>query len=216
MSYIFLDESGDLGFDFSKRKTSKYFVISFLFVKNEQDKKSIGKIIKKIFNGFTKTEIKHHAGILHCFKEKPKTRINLLKQVIAKDVLILAIYLNKSKVYTKLQDEKQVLYNYVTNILLDRVFTKKFISLRGKIFLVASRRETNKFLNDNFCNYLSGQVKNKHQLDIEIQIKTPFEEKCLQVVDFACWSIFRKYEHHEESYYNLLKSKIVQENPLFS
>ncbi|MBI5221243.1 MAG: DUF3800 domain-containing protein, partial [Candidatus Magasanikbacteria bacterium] len=35
MSFIFLDESGDLGFDFTKNKTSKFFVISFLFVKNK-------------------------------------------------------------------------------------------------------------------------------------------------------------------------------------
>jgi FAD synthase len=65
----------------------------------------------------------------------------------------MCIYLNKKKVYTKLQDEKHVLYNYVTNILLDRIFTKKL--LKGKDFkFIASRRETNKFLNENFKEYL--------------------------------------------------------------
>jgi len=33
MAYIFLDESGDLGFDLSKGKTSKYFVIIFLYLR---------------------------------------------------------------------------------------------------------------------------------------------------------------------------------------
>jgi hypothetical protein len=28
MSYIFIDESGDLGFDFTKPKTSRYFLIT--------------------------------------------------------------------------------------------------------------------------------------------------------------------------------------------
>lgn len=215
MAYIFLDESGNLGFDFTKKKTSKYFVITFLFIKNEEDKKSTGKIVKKIFKSFTKKEIKYHYGILHAYKEKPQTRINLLKRLNLQDVSVIAIYLNKSKVYTKLQDEKQVLYNYVANILLDRVFTKKLIPLKDKISLIASRRETNKFLNANFCNYLQNKVKNKHKLDIKIQIKTPFEEKCLQVVDCACWSIFKKYEFGDESYYNIFKDRIVQENPLF-
>ena len=36
----------------------------------------------------------------------------------------MSIYLNKKKVFTKLHDEKHVLYNYVTNILIDRVYTK--------------------------------------------------------------------------------------------
>ena len=32
MAYIFMDESGDLGFNFKKAKTSKNFIITFLFV----------------------------------------------------------------------------------------------------------------------------------------------------------------------------------------
>ena len=45
MAYIFLDESEDLGFDFSKKNTSKVFIITCLFT---QDKKPIEKIVKKI------------------------------------------------------------------------------------------------------------------------------------------------------------------------
>jgi L-asparaginase/Glu-tRNA(Gln) amidotransferase subunit D len=29
MAFIFMDESGDLGFDFNKKKTSKVFIITF-------------------------------------------------------------------------------------------------------------------------------------------------------------------------------------------
>ena len=128
----------------------------------------------------------------------------------------MTIYLNKKKVYTKLKDEKQVLYNYVTNILLDRIYSKKVIPVKDKIELIASRRETNKFLNENFKNYLNNQVKNRHGIDARIQIKTPSEEKTLQAVDFVSWSIFRKYEYGNDSYYNIIKNKIVEERPLFS
>lgn len=81
--------------------------------------------------------------------------------------------------------------------------------------MIASRKETNKFLNENFKNYLSAQVKNNHKLDINIEIKTPHEEKALQAVDFISWSIFRKYEHSDESYYEIFKDKIYEENILF-
>lgn len=53
MAYIFLDESGDLGFDFKKDKTSKFFVITCLFVNNAT---SVEKSIKKIFKNFTAKE----------------------------------------------------------------------------------------------------------------------------------------------------------------
>ena len=31
MAYILLDESGDLGFDFNKKKTTKFFLVVFMF-----------------------------------------------------------------------------------------------------------------------------------------------------------------------------------------
>ncbi|MDO8592683.1 MAG: DUF3800 domain-containing protein [bacterium] len=212
MAYIFLDESGDLGFDFTKKKTSKYFVITFLFVSN---KRVIEKIVSKT-HGELKKKYKKRGGVLHSFREKPVIRQRLLKRLAEKDCRIMAVYLNKSKVYTRLQNEKDVLYNYVTNILLDRICTKKLIDIKEPIILVASRKETNKFLNENFKNYLCQSIRNNHKINLSVEIKTPYEEKSLQAVDFVSWAIFRKYQSGDESYYNLIKQKIAEENPLFT
>ncbi|MBU0546375.1 DUF3800 domain-containing protein [Patescibacteria group bacterium] len=212
MSFIFLDESGDLGFDFSKKKTSSVFVVTFLFVKN---KDPIEKIVKKIYKNFSRLERAFHRGCLHCHKETPKTRKQVFNLMTEKDITIMSIYLNKKKVFTNLHDEKHVLYNYVTNILIDRVYAKKLIPIDRTIKLIASRRETNKFLNQNFKEYLENKVVEKHKLSIDIQIKAPYEEKCLQVVDFASWAIYRKLQHNDEDYYNLIKQKIVEISPLF-
>ena len=211
MSYIFLDESGDLGFDFQKKKTSKVFVITCLFVEN---KRSMEKIVRKTHSELKK-KYKRRFGVLHAVKEKPITRQRLLKRLSEKDCVIMTIYLNKKRVYTKLQNEKQVLYNYVANILLDRVYTKKLLPLAKNILLIASRRETNKFLNQNFKNYLNNQITNRYKANVKVVIEIPREEKSLQAVDFASWAIFRKYEYGDDSYYNLIKNKIVEENPLF-
>ena len=211
MAYIFLDESGDLGFDFTKKHTSQFFVITFLFVEN---KRLLEKVIKKT-HGELKKKYKKPAGVLHCFKEKPVTRQRLLRRLSEKECIVMVVYLNKRRVYTKLQNEKQVLYNYVANILLDRIYSKKLIPVEGVVELIASRRETNKFLNENFKDYLNFQVQNKHKGNMRITIKTPHEEKGLQAVDFISWAIYRKYECRDDSYYNLIKNRIVEENPLF-
>ena len=84
-----------------------------------------------------------------------------------------------------------------------------------EIFLIASKRETNKFLNENFLSYINSQVNNKQDVKLKVKIKTPAEEKCLQIVDFVSWAVFRKYEFGDESYYNLIKEKIVEENTLY-
>jgi len=213
VAYIFLDESGDLGFNFTKKKTSKFFVVTFLFI---QKKRLVERIVKKIFKTFSKKQIKAHHGVLHCYKEHPRIRKKVLTSLNdIKSVSILAIYLNKKKVYTKLQNEKPVLYNYVTNILLDRLYTKKLIPINEPIYLIASRRETNKFLNANFKKYLKHKIKSDHHLDIQIDIKPLADEKCLQVVDFASWAIFRSKERQDGSYRNLIKKRIIEESGLF-
>lgn len=211
MSFIFMDESGNLGFDFNKKGTTSYFLITFLFSEN---KRPIEKCVKKVHSGLRRKYKK--VGVLHAYIEEPATKKRLLSLLAKKDCKVMTILLNKKRVYTKLQDEKPVLYNYVTNILLDRIFTKKLVQSDDPIELIASRKETNKFLNENFKTYLHSQLAVNHNIKISISIKTPAEQKALQAVDFISWAIFRKYEYKDDAYYNIIKDNIIEENPLFS
>ncbi|MDE2188750.1 MAG: DUF3800 domain-containing protein [Patescibacteria group bacterium] len=183
--------------------------MTFIFIYN---KRRLEKIARTIHKGISK---KHKIGVLHSYRDEPITRQRLLKRLSEVDCSILAIILNKKKVYTKLKDEKTILYNYVTNILLDRLFTKRPIPTSGSITLIASQRETNRFLNTNFKNYLTDQVKNNHHAKMDVQIATPAAEKSLQVADFASWAIYRKYETGDDSYYNIIKPKIIEESFLY-
>ncbi len=92
---------------------------------------------------------------------------------------------------------------------------KKLVLSSGPICLVASKRETNKFLNDNFTDYLKRQAEINHEQKISVEIKTPAEEKALQAVDCISWAIFRKWERKDDTYYNTIRGKIIEENPLF-
>lgn len=212
MAYIFLDESGDLGFN-PKKKNSKYFLVTILSI---QDKRVLEKIVKKIHRTLRKKVKRLSGGVLHANKEKPTTRKRLLRLLSKQKAKVIVIYLDKSRVYTKLQNEKHTLYNYVVNILLDRIMRKRLVDISEKINLIASKRETNKFLNDNFKQYLKSQVKNRHKLEIGIDIKTPGEEKSLQAVDFVSWALFRKYEYSDRSYYDLIKAIPIEESGLFT
>lgn len=212
MAYIFMDESGCLGFDFTKSKTSKHFIITFLLVNNN---KILDKIVSKTFRSIPTKKRRSHNGTLHCFKEDNKTKIKLFSLLKDKDVSVMVIFLNKCRVFTKLQNEKTILYNYVTNILLDRLFCKKILSIKDKITLVASRRETNRFLNENFKNYLESQVSSIHKTSLNVLVQPPSAVKGLQVVDFLSWAIFRKYEHNDDYFYNMIKNLIIEEKSLF-
>lgn len=211
MAYIFLDESGDLGFDFKKKRTSKFFVVTVLFV---EQKRPVEKLIRKVHAGLRK-KYKMRTSVLHATKEDPVNIARICRGLIIKHCKVMTIYLDKFKVYTNLRDEKHVLYNYIVNILLDRIINRRIVSKKDKIVLVASRRETNKFLNENFREYLRRQIKNNHETEFVVEIKTPAEEKCLQAADMASWSIFRKYEYKDETFYQILKPIIIEENALY-
>jgi hypothetical protein len=103
----------------------------------------------------------------------------------------------------------------VTNILLDRLCSGKLLSNTGSIQLIASKRETNKFFNENFTTYLEKQVRQQHKIHLEVVVKTPAEEKGLQAADFVSWAIFRKREHGDDSYWKIIAGRIVEENGLF-
>jgi hypothetical protein len=69
LSYIFIDESGDLGFELSRKGTSKFFVIAFLYCAS---KRPVEKCVKKVHAGLRKKY--KRIGVLHAYREEPATR----------------------------------------------------------------------------------------------------------------------------------------------
>lgn len=200
MAYIFLDESGDLGFDFTKLKTSNYFVVAALFT---QHPRPIEKCVRKVFSGLRqKYQMK---GVLHAHKEESVTRRRLLHCIVDKDCYVVCIVVNKRRVYAHLQNEKNVLYNYVVNILLDRILRDNPFP-DETVHVVAAQKETNKYLNQNFKSYLLEKQEN-----ISVSVATTVQEKCLQAVDCISWTIFGDHEKGNSSYRRIIEGIIREE-----
>ena len=210
MSYIFMDESWCLWQNLENIWTSRYFLVTFLFCEN---KNIIDKIPKKVLKTFSKQQIKSLKWwILHCNKEKSKTKIKLLELVSENknNIKIFTIILDKSKYFMSLKKEKSSIYNIIVNKLLTEIYSKNIINNQN-IDFYASKRETNKFLNKEFKNFLEYETQKNHWKNLNVIIKSHYQEKSLQVVDFISWAIFKKYEFKEDKYYNLIKNNITKE-----
>lgn len=208
MAYIFLDESGDLGFN---KKSSKWFLFTIVLTNNHR---KIEKVVKKIRAGLKKKY--KRVSELHAYHSPSATRIKMLKLLSEiKDLKILCVVLNKKKVYVDLQKQKNYLYNYTANILLDRLHNKKLIDIDEPIDLYIDQKDTNKFIRENFEKYLKSNFAKRGNGKVKIRIKPSHTEKCLQAVDFISWAIFRKYESGDYEYYEIIKNKITEENLLF-
>ena len=47
MYYLYLDESGDLGFDLVNKKSSKFFTVCILLIKDSESKRKITKNVER-------------------------------------------------------------------------------------------------------------------------------------------------------------------------
>lgn len=208
MAHIFLDESGDLGFS---KKSSRWFVLTIVLTSNHR---RIEKCVKKVHKKLKKKYKKIRE--LHAYHANSVTKKRVLRFLAeTNDLKVLCIVLNKKKVYVDLRKQKNYLYNYTANILLDRLHNKNSLDSKEKIEIVIDQRETNKFLKSNFENYLKNNLAKKGNSNFDIKIKPSHAEKCLQAVDFISWAIFRKYERGDYEYYEIIKEKIIEENLLY-
>ena len=208
MSYIFMDESGDLGFNFKKKRTSRYFVITLLLTNN---KRTIEKLVKNV-HGNMRDKHKIKSGVLHAFEIDRITRLRFCRQLADKGVRLISMYLDKQQSKMSRKD-KHLLYAQIAGKVLGTVMLEVELSKRESIELIVSRRETSKFLNKKFSERLAGELSGTFGLKLNTTIKRPQDEKALQAADIASWAVFRWHEFNDARYYRLLKP-ILDERPL--
>ncbi len=208
MIYVFLDESGDLGF---KKSSSRWFVITIAII---SDARALERVIKKVWK-YLKTKHKS-LGELHAYHADSHTRTRVLKKIseIA-DLKIQCVVLNKEKVYIDLQNQKNYLYNYTANILLERLHSQKLLGVNEPINVYIDRKDTKKKLRENFIDYLTTSMKSRRDGEFSVALHSSHENKSLQAVDFISWAIFRKYERDDYEFYEIIKEKIIDEKLLF-
>lgn len=212
--YIYLDESGDLGFDFSKNKTTKKFVVTLLVCESQNAIKEFEKAVKRTL----KNKLNRKKNKNRVVQELKGTTTTLeikkyfYNQLKDNDWKIYTLVLNKKRVFLdlKLKNAKSRLYNYVSRLLLEKLpLGTTFSNVR----LVVDRSKNTREILD-FNNYLKSQLEALLPLNTSLRIEhlTSQEMAGLQAVDLFCWGIFRKYEFNDCLWYNEFKDKIIYES----
>lgn len=202
--YIYLDESGDLGFD--EKRSSKYIVISLLALK---DKKKIERRMRKIKRNVLRKKYRKQAEFK---KERKEVARPMLRHLIKEKFELYTVIANKSKVKQNLRESKEILYNYIASIIL---LSCPF-ELGELVELIVDKRSSKRLILQNFDNYLQDKIKALNK-DISLNITHAESHSFpgIQAVDFMAWAILRKYEREDFEFYNLIKEKIVTEKRLF-
>jgi hypothetical protein len=201
MKYIFLDESGELGF---KDKSSKYFVI------DEGEIYNLRKIMRKVRTKIIKKKRKKYPE-LKGNNSSDKIREEVLKRFNKTNSEIFVIILKKSKIYEYLKNKKNKLYNYISNLILNECSLEDH-----HVSLVVDKSKTNRSLREDFDNYIRNNLSNKkNNCNLTIKHENSQKEGGLQVLDFVSWAIFRNYEFNDPRFFEIIKNKIVIKKELF-
>ncbi|MFZ2975470.1 MAG: DUF3800 domain-containing protein [Candidatus Moraniibacteriota bacterium] len=201
---LYLDESGDLGFDFVNKKPSKFFTITVLAVRGENQKK-LAKAVKITLR--RKFRKKQKVDELKGSKCSFAIKKYFYKQ--SKDVkfALYAITLNKIRVFDRLREDKERVYNYVTRLVLDQI---PFHNADTQVEIVIDRSKTKKNIAE-FNSYIIRQIKSKFDPKVPLNVHhyNSKQDFCLQAVDVFCWGIFRKYENQDQEWLEVFKEKVV-------
>ncbi len=209
--YIYLDESGDLGFDFSKPKTTKKFVVTLLVcdnhLANAQFEKAVKRTLKnKLNRRKTKTRIIHELkGTSTTFDIKQY----FFRQLKNDQWGIYSLTLNKQRVWEPLRTKKAKprLYNYIARHLLEKLpLRTAFSNVRVIVDKSKNRQEI-----QDFNQYVKNQLEALLPLNTALQIEHLTSQQCpgLQAVDLFCWGIFRKYESNDFRWYQIFADRII-------
>jgi hypothetical protein len=210
---IFLDESGDLGFDFGKPKASKKFVITLLVCDDKATTDSFRKAARRTL----KNKLNRKKGGSRVVRELKGTQTTLavknyfFRHLPLNGWRLYSVILNKQRVYDnlKMAQAKKKLYNFLARFIIEKIDLK---SASPAVTLILDRSKNKEEIRD-FNAYVENQLEALLPLNIPLNIyhEPSHENPGLQAVDLFCWGIFRKYEMGETDWYNTYKNMMVFE-----
>jgi hypothetical protein len=191
-----LDEAGDTG---DAKGSSRYLVIAVVLTSNlHWLRKAALRAIRRM-NKRSLPELKA--------KHTPdKVMIQLLEDVAALDIEIAAVVLDKQKV--KQPEDSEDLYRQVCARVVRRCLEKY-----PHFSLSVDKRYTNQQLRDRLVMAIFESTPHLPG-DVVCEYADSEREKAMQVVDAVAWAVFQKYERGNETFYRIIRDRIIVEEML--
>jgi hypothetical protein len=196
MTYIYIDESGDLG---TKETSSKYFIITAIKV---EDSKKLDKIIKKTRRNFkkkmlTSNEIK--GGNLPY-----DLKIKILKKLNKMDYEVFIIVLNKENRYKIGSYNNKDLYDILASKLA------KLINIDKPTFIFIDKSKNKEEEISKFNNIFLDNLNNIQKQPIIMEHANSIHYKGLQMADLISWSTFQNFEYENNEFLDIIKNKTIK------
>ena len=196
MSYIYIDESGDLG---TKKASSKYFVMAAIKV---EDSKKLEKIIKKTRRDFkkkmlTSNEVK--GGNLPY-----ELKIKILEKLKNIDYEVFIIVFDKENRFKIGYGDNKKAYDILASRLA------KLINIDKPTFIFIDKSKNKQEEIDNFNELFLNNLNNIKKQPIKIEHADSMHYKGLQMADLISWTTFQNFENDNPKFLDMIKNKVVK------
>lgn len=196
MSYIYIDESGDLG---TKKASSKYFIMAAIKVENS---KKLDNIIKKTRRDFkkkmlTSNEIK--GGNLPY-----DLKIKILKKLKNIDYNVFIIVFDKENRYKLGYEDNKKVYDILASKLA------KLIDIDKPTFIFIDKSKNKQEEIDNFNELFLNKLNNIKKQPIKMEHADSMHYKGLQMADLISWSTFQNFENDNPKFLDIIKNKVIK------
>jgi len=186
MLYVYVDESGDLGFT---ERSSRYYVIATAEVSNPLIAE---RIIKKVRKKLKKKE--RNIPEFKFSSSSEKIRNLILKEAVEAEMNFSAIVLEKRMVYQRLRDKKDILHNYLTGFLIESL---SYYEDEGDFRIIVDKFIMQKEKRDEFNSYMQMRISNFGKR-LEIFHESSEQHAGIQIADFVAGAVFQKYERQKD------------------
>lgn len=200
---LIIDESGNLG------KSGRYFVIACIDTKKS---KSLHNIIKRKLNSakelFPKLSV--HAHEIKAAEAYPCVKYHILECISKKDLTISYIVADLKHVKPKLLEDKNILYNYLTKLLIDRLITVE--DNNTTINIICDNKTTKIASGNSFKDYIKIHLIYERGLDLDLNIKSIDSDAgdafIVQAADYVANAVYSKYEFNNDLYIKVMQKAI--------
>ena len=201
---LIFDESGNLG------TSGRYFIISCIDTVNA---KSLHNIMKRKLKqaGDKFPELKcMHAHEIKAKDAYPCVKYHILESILSKEISISYIVIDLYYIEERLLQDKNILYNFASKILISKLITQ---ADEGKTINILFDNKTTKIASKNSLReYIIAHLVYEEGLNVNINFEYKDSDAgdafIIQAADYIANALYINYEFQNNIYKSLIKPKI--------
>lgn len=201
--YLYLDESGDLGFDFFSKKPSSFFTVAIVAVHGSNQNRRLINAVKKTLRRKLPARPNAELKGTHTTLAIKQYFYGLVEPI---PFDLYSLTLNKKRVYESLTRRKDRVYNFIARQVLDRLPLEQ---VSTRLTLIVDRSKSQREIGD-FNGYIVRQLEGRidPKVPLDIYHHSSHENLGLQAADIFSWGIFRSYERKDRTWRDVFAEKI--------